>query len=203
MFRRILLIGMLLPGPILAGRAQEGIPCRSARLAELAAAVHPAVAALDRDSCYTAGCYQGFPIVVEQRRGAVTHLGLRLFEPEFKRLAGKELCDFAERYLLEQLSATETERLLSLADDGVRITGDPRPVVEAGTEAQFSIDHTTGEGYRLAWRREGAELLAIELPAQWELISGENKIELEQNFKRRLADFRDPTPLPTAEESRL
>lgn len=203
MFRRIVLLGMLLPGPIFTGRAQEGYLCRSARLAELADAVHPAVVFTECDTCYTAGSCRELPVTAEMRNGVITHLGIRLFDSAFKKAAGKELCDFAERYLLEQLVATEEERAILSAEDGVQIEGDLRQTVAAGGEARFAIDQTLGESYWLTWRLHDEELFSIRFPACWELVSGENKIELENGFKRKLIDFRDPTPLPAVDEARL
>lgn len=191
-------IGCLLLGSTFTGRAQDGIPYGSSRLSEIAEVVRPAIADLDRDTCYTAGPYKGCPIAVEQRRGQVTHLGIRLFDPEFKRLAGRELCDFAERYLLERIAfADDPERSWMYDSDSVTVSGSLRRVLDADRETvRFSLSDTENRGYALNWSRNDSTLLAITLPAQWQLICGKNQIELEQEFERMLADFDAGIPDP-------
>lgn len=199
-------IGCLLLGSTFTGRAQEGIPCGSSRLSEIAAVVRPEIRHLDCDTCYTAGPYKGYPIAVEQRRGQVTHLGIRLFDPEFKRLAGRELCDFAERYLLERIAfADDRERSWMYDIDSVTVRGSLRRVLDADRETvRFSLSDTENRGYALNWIRNDSTLLAITLPAQWQLICGKNQIELERDFERDLTAFDIGTPdLPNIPRERM
>lgn len=199
-------IGCLLLGSILTGRAQDGIPYGSERLAEIGGVVRPDIADLDRDTCYTAGPYKGYPIAVEQRRGAVTHLGIRLFDPEFKRLAGRELCDFAERHLLERIAfADDPERSLLLDADSVAVQGSCRRVLDADPESvRFTISDTERRGYEMKWISDETVLLSLAFPAQWQLICGKNQIELEREFERELAAFDEEIPaLPNIPRERM
>lgn len=204
--RPIAIIGWLLLGSILTGRAQVGIPYGSSKLSDIAAVVRPAVTALDRDTCYASVPYKGYPIAIEQHRGQVTHLGIRLFEPEFKRLAGRELCDFAERYLLERIAfADDPERCWMFDTDSVTVQGSCRAVLDNDRETlRFSIADTERRGYTLIWSRADTTLLSITLPAQWQLISGKNQIELEQDFERNLITFDAEIPaLPNTPRDRM
>lgn len=206
MSRKAAIIGCLLLGSILSGRAQEGIPYDSAKLSELAQAVRPKITALGCDTCYTGEAYKGYPIAVEQRRGRVTHLGIRLFDPEFKRLAGRELCDFAERYLLERIAfGNDPEHSWIYDIDSVTVHGNCRNLLHADRESvRFSIADTENRGYRLAWTQNDTTLLTITLPAQWQLICGKNLIELEQEFERELKEFDSEIPaLPNISVERM
>ena len=163
----------------------NGLFC-SKRLAEIAQAVHPTLDATS-DGIQNAGFYKEYPLTATCSNGTITHLGIRLFDPQFKSSLDPALCDFAERYLLEQLtSENEQERLRLMYSEGVNIDGLLSNIPLSDPEISFSIRYSDRGRYLLEWRKNGRSNFSISLPAQWELISGKNKIELEEGFQAEI-----------------
>lgn len=195
--RRILYIGIALLGLGLTAQAQSSAWYRTQLLRELSEANQLTLNQPKRDTTLRVGRCKGFPVVAEWQAGIVSHLGIELFDPELKKLAGKELCDFAERYLLEELSTESPEELeRKRFDNGVRQSGSMELVI-GQKELLFSINSPQTGMYELCWdSSEGKRLYTITLPANWELISGENKIEQENNLRGVLANYPIDESLP-------
>lgn len=182
--RILRLLAVLLPlcaAPVL--RAQP-VRYASECLERLAGAVALPPFATSADTCRVAGSFRQYPLVAVQRGGVVTHIGIRIFSDEYKAAAGELLCNFVERYLLELLvEPDEASRNRRMMDDGVAIVGDLERIPVMG-HANFCCDITSlnGRQWRLSWHDALTPVLSLSAPAQFELIMGKNKIELEQGI---------------------
>lgn len=195
--RRILYIGIALLGLSLTAEAQSSAWYRTQLLRQLGEGNQLILNQPKRDTALIVGRCKGYPVVAEWQSGIVSHLGVKLFEPELKQLAGKELCDFVERYLLEELSTESPEELeRKRFDNGVSQSGSLEAVI-GKKELLFSINSPQTGQYELCWDTpEGGRLFTIMLPANWELISGQNKIEQENNLRNDLAKHPIDVKLP-------
>lgn len=144
------------------------------------------------------GTYRGYPLVAGFSGGEVVHLGVNLFGAEYKAASNTLLCDFAERYLLELLAEEDEQtRMRRMYDDGVALTGDLRRIPQLEREPlRFGITFVAGRIYRLEWHDGQTLVFSLSVPAQYELIRGLNKIELEGSFSRDVLRFRMPEDVP-------
>lgn len=127
---------------------------------------------------------KGRQITVCTKDHQVSHIGLKLFDEEMRRLDKSPVLDFLERYFL-QLSypPVAMTKMRMVSDDQFRfLKGSLATVSEIRHTDSFSysLEHNT---YTARWNRAGKNLLEVSFPAEYELISGENKREAEDNIK--------------------
>lgn len=175
----------------------------SARLRELAETFGLRIPDAAADTCLRVGTVREFPVVAEISGGRVVHVGVDLFGSEYKAASDALLCDFVERYLLELLAEEDEQaRQRRLYDDGVGMVGDPMRIPsDWQTSLRFDVSCLSGRGYRMDWREGGEILFSISFPAQYELIRGTNKIELEDRFRPDVLAFGDTAPAAASERA--
>lgn len=113
----------------------------------------------------------------------VDHIGLRLFPDELRTQGKSPIFDFLERYFL-QLKYPPVVKTASnmIRDDEFRfITGSISTIdmVHMSDDFAFANDNRR---YTATWSRNGKTILSVSFPVEYELISGENKIEAEDNL---------------------
>lgn len=203
--QRILYIGIALLGLVFTTEAQSGAWYRTQLLQQLGEANRLTLTPPPANISVVVGSCKGYPVTAEWESGIVSHLGIKLFEPEMKQAINKPLCDFAERYLLEELSCESPEEWeRKRISDRVTPSGSPYSVI-GQHELHFSINSPESGKYELCWENtNGQTLYTLTLPANWELISGEHKIEMENNLRQRLMKHPIDGKLPrTPKASRL
>lgn len=195
--QRILYIGIALLSLTFPGWAQSGAWYRTQLLQQLGEANQLSLTSPKTDTAEIVGSCKGYPIVAEWQSGIVCHLGIQLFDYQVKEATEKRLCNFAERYLLEELvceSKEEMER--KRFDEGVTIRGSLDSLIR-GNELLFSINNPIVGKYELRWENDqGHEIYAITFPANWGLISGEHKIEQENGIKNDLMKYPINSKIP-------
>lgn len=195
--QRLLYIGIALLSLTFTGRAQSSAWYRTQLLQQLGEANHLTFTPSSPEGRAVIGSCKGYPVVAEWQSGIICHLGIELFEPELKTMAGKPLCDFAERYLLEELSCedpTELER--KRIDDGVMQSGSAQSVI-GSKELLFSVNQLESGHYELRWESQsGTPLYTLTIPANWGLITGKSKIELENDLKQEIQQHPIEEKLP-------
>ena len=167
---------------IVAVAAYAQVAYRTADLKRLAA-----VLTLDEDS-FTDDGYHYLTadrrrVVVGVKGGVVCHIGLQLFKDEVRSIDNPPVFEFLERYFLQLTYPPQAKTKASMVqDDQFRfLTGSLQTVKSLLPTDDFScaLDHNS---YRARWSRNGKDLLEVSFPAEYELISGENKMEAEDNI---------------------
>lgn len=127
-------------------------------------------------------------IIVTVKDHTVTHIGLRLFAEGTRHLDDTPVFDFLERYFL-QLKYPPTVKTAQkmISDDQFHFTtGSLKTVDDLQPTDGFGFNYDKRQ-YTATWDRDGQPLLSVTFPVEYELISGENKIEAENNL---LADIK-------------
>jgi hypothetical protein len=137
----------------------------------------------------------GKPVVVRVTNGTVSHIGIRLFGEQIRALDKSPILDFLERYFLQlwyppkSMSASAMVR-----DDQFRfLQGSLATVSTLQPTDGFSYTFDQNN-YVAVWTRHGSDILKVSFPVEYELISGENKIEAENNIMddiRKIATVRE------------
>ena len=125
---------------------------------------------------------------VHTKDKTIDHIGLCLFSDELRSVGKSPVFDFLERYFLQMKFPPQSKSLLNMIrDDQFRfLTGKPETIDVILTSDNFSFEYDHHR-YHAAWSRNGKTLLSVSFPVEYELISGENKIEAEDNLQ---ADIR-------------
>lgn len=133
--------------------------------------------------------YRGRPLVIRVNEWEeVEHIGLRLFGSNLRRQYPSPVYDFLERHLLERMAVPAN------SESGIRIfwdkvsfnVGSPETALQLDTTATFTDNYLDLKFYRVAWMVNEDVVLEVAFDMDWQLISGCNEIELEQNFIRSL-----------------
>ena len=133
----------------------------------------------------------GYILTVHQDKQVVDHIGLQLFSDQIRTSAKSPVFDFLERYFL-QLKYPPTVKTSAnmIRDDKFRfIQGSMATIDGLRLTDDFSFNNDNHR-YTATWQREGRIVLSVSFPVEYELISGENKIEAEENL---LADIQKTT----------
>lgn len=193
-------VALLLPVAPTLLMAQQAT-FRSALLARLAK--HIAYTPLDT---LTAGCYPAATVLGKQvvatydDRHTVTNLGFALFNPEIKQAYSSHVYDFIERYFLE-LCCWEDKATLKqkMKDDKVMFThGNMADIGKIDFSSPFSISRTDDKFYEVTWTRDGATLLSMAFPIQYELFLGMPVAEIEKTLYDRITTAAPYEELPAA-----
>lgn len=131
------------------------------------------------------------PIVVRVSDGIVNHIGIRLFSDEMRSLEKSPILDFLERYFLQLSYPPKSVTAANMVrDDQFRfLQGSLASVSCLQPTDGFSYSFDQNQ-YVAVWTRNGSALLEVSFPVEYELISGENKIEAENNI---IADIQKAT----------
>ena len=123
------------------------------------------------------------PIVVRVSNGMVSHIGIRLFSDEMRSLEKSPILDFLERYFLQLSYPPKSVSAANMVrDDQFRfLQGSLASVSDLEPSDGFSYSFDQNQ-YVAVWTRNGSALLEVSFPVEYELISGENKIEAENNI---------------------
>jgi len=127
-------------------------------------------------------------VVVSVNNNIINHIGLQLFSEEMRQTDHTPVLHFLERYFLQlKYPSSVTSANNMIRDDQFRfLTGSLQTVDELLPTDVFSFSYDK-RLYTVNWKRDGQTLLEVCFPVEYELISGENKIEAENNL---MADIR-------------
>ena len=141
------------------------------------------------------------PLIAEYNESKqLCHLGMVLFTPEVKKLAGKPVCDFLERLFLELfLQKTEVE-MKKLLDEYKIILNFPLRNTAFRNSLEYALTHTLKEAseyiitkdsltWTCFWKNEN-ERFSLNFPANYDLILGLDKKEAEEQIIKQLEKFK-------------
>ena len=145
------------------------------------------ILALDADALpegYSHPTADGLSLTVHLTGQTVDHIGLCLFSEEMRQTGKSPVFDFLERYFLQlkfppQVKSTES----MMRDDQFRFLKGSLEMacqILPGDDFSYSYDNRL---YQASWQRSGHAFLVVSFPVEYELISGENKQEAENNLK--------------------
>lgn len=141
---------------------------------------------LNADTCVTIS-YKGYPVVIERKDEEISHIGIAIFSDSLKSNTYGQIYKFIEQYLLELLTyKTKGEQAQRMFDDGVIIMGDLKhiPLLSSHEWMSLSEIYEQSRGYKIEWS-DSKSTFSISFPPRYELISGLNKMELENQFASR------------------
>ena len=140
---------------------------------------------------YSHPVVNGLTLTVHQEQQTIDHIGLRLFSPEMRSIGQSPIFDFLERYfLLLKYPPTVKSASKMLRDDQFRfLKGSIATIDDIRPTDDFAFNNDNHR-YTATWNRDGKVLLSVSFPVEYELISGENKIEAEDNL---LSDIQKTT----------
>jgi len=170
-----IIIGMV----VLTASAQTQF--RTSELERLVTTLNVAVAALPEG--YSHPVANGLLLTTHIKENTLDHIGLQLFSDELRVAGHSPVFDFLERYFL-QLKYPPVVKTASnmIRDDQFRfLIGNMATVDQLLTTDDFAFSNDNSR-YTATWSRQGRTLLSVSFPVEYELISGENKIEAEDNL---------------------
>ena len=140
----------------------------------------------------------GVRLTVHQTDNTIDHIGLYLFSDEIRFMGKSPIFDFLERYFLQLKYPPQIKSMQNMIrDDEFKfLTGNLETVDDLLPTDAFSYNYDNYL-YQANWNRADKTLLSVSFPVEYELISGENKIEAEDNL---LADIRSTIVAIPAEE---
>lgn len=166
-------------------QAKTAVSYRNAELKRLSAQLSLPIDSLREGYSHVKA--KGYNVTVRMEQGEIENIGLSLFADEMRGAGNGLLLDFIERYAL-QLRMPQPDKTASLMmrDDGV--------VFSHGSAATFSTLKTTDAfnytkqlgRYSCSWQRGGQTVLELSFPAEYQLLCGENKIDVDQRLERDL-----------------
>ena len=121
----------------------------------------------------------------------VEHIGFRLFSEQVRAEQNTFITDFLERYFLELAIAgrKEAESQMQI-DHFVFETGGFDDFLTLNGTEDVDITYLVFRGYRVAWLADDKEIISISFPMDYQMMTGCNAIELENNFLRDIARFK-------------
>ena len=160
--------------------ASAKITYRTAELHRLATVLSIEEAALSEGYNYQTRDHR--QIVIAVRDQTVQHIGLHLFNEEM-RADHAPVFDFLERYFLQlKYPPMSKSAQKMMRDDQFQFIIGSANIIDALSPTDnfgFSYDKNL---YVAKWTRSDQVLLSVSFPVEYELISGENKIEAENNL---------------------
>ena len=128
---------------------------------------------------------KGLHLTVRVEDQMVDHIGLQLFSDDIRLVGNSPIFDFLERYflLLKYPTSVKTANLMMRDDQFQFLNGSLNTIDDLRPTDGFSYNYDKHR-YTATWERDGQTLLSVSFPVEYELISGENKIEAEENLQR-------------------
>ncbi len=142
--------------------------------------------------------YKSYEYVVEaDDKGEVTHIGVPLFPSVRKEGTLTMLFNFTERYMLELLLLNnQQERRDKMKEDQTLFgTGSLSALFPLKDSLQISVSTDKQNRHRIEWKQEEPTLFSFSFPAQYELILGMDKPELEERLPEELKSTLIPTDI--------
>lgn len=166
----------------LSAFAQSPMSYRTPELRRLANAVSLQVH--NEESGYHHEIINGVSYVYHINKGVIDHVGLSLFHDEIKSVAKTPVLDFLERYFLTlQHPGDKTVEYLLRSDRFRFLIGNMQTIKTLNDSDAFSYNYAM-RLYHASWKRNGRDIFSVAFPKDYQLISGENKIEAEKLLER-------------------
>lgn len=126
---------------------------------------------------------QGLSLTVHKASGIVDHIGRWLFADEVRQQGRMPVLNFLERYFLQLKYPPQVKSaIMMVRDDEFHfLIGSLSTTDQLLLSDDFAYTYDSNH-YQVTWSRSGRKLLEVYFPVEYELISGENKIDAENNL---------------------
>lgn len=126
---------------------------------------------------------RGQQVVIRVKDNVVEHVGFRLFPDDIRNIDKSPVFDFLERYFLQLTYPPVVKTSLMMQrDDHFRFEkGSLATLSQLQPNDGFSYNYDRYR-YVASWSRQGRPFLTVSFPVEYELMSGENKIEAEDHL---------------------
>ena len=154
---------------------------RTSELARLAQTL-----AIDTDMLpdgYSHPTANGIRLTVHKAGQTTDHIGIYLFSEKTRQAGKTPIFAFLERYFLQLKYPPQQKSMSNMTRDDqfTFLTGSLETVDDLLITDDFGYSYDNHR-YQATWQRNGNILLSVSFPVEYELISGENKIEAEDNI---------------------
>jgi len=142
---------------------------------------------------------KGLSITVHVNTDSVVdHVGRSLFNNNMKSSADILALNFLERYFLQlSFPKQETTAAYMLRDNNVTFKkGNTATIAKIQPTDAFSLQNADRK-YSASWSRDGTVLLSITFPAEYQLLSGEDKAEADQLLEADIKTLAKGAVLPS------
>lgn len=135
--------------------------------------------------------YKSHPLTVRVNGwGEVEHIGLKLFNTNIKETKLSKVYDFLERHLLEMNLYKGTDQDIRLKLEHVEFkTGKPETAFLLDGTETFRVTYEIYREYHVEWLKGEKSLLSIRFDMDYQLLSGCDITELEQNYLKEIQRF--------------
>lgn len=135
--------------------------------------------------------YKSHPFTIRVNGwGEVEHIGLKLFNTNMKETKLSKVYDFLERHLLEMDLYKGTDQDIRLNLEHVEFeTGKPETAFLLDGTETFRISYETYQKYHVEWLKGEKSLLSIRFNMDYQLLTGCDIVELEQNYLKEIRRF--------------
>lgn len=140
---------------------------------------------------YHSYTFQSHPVAVRVNQWKeVEHIGFWLFTNDNIRWQNPSpVYDFLERYFLELRLPSGSNPAARLFVDKVYINGDIDAIFSFDGTETFQENYIHSKLYEISWTRMGKELLSVSFDMDYQLLSGCNMLELEDNLLRDIQRY--------------
>ena len=132
--------------------------------------------------------YKTRPLSVRVNRwNKIEHIGLKLFNSSVKDGKPLSVYDFIERYLLELDLNKGTEQAIRLGFNQISfLVGDSNTVFDFDGTEEFDCSFEMFRTCHAEWKRKGQTVLSMSFDLDYQMLSGCDIVELEQNYLNKL-----------------
>ena len=160
---------------------------RTSELARLAQTL-----AIDTDALpdgYSHPTVNSIRLTVHKTGQTTDHIGIYLFSEETRQTGKTPIFDFLERYFLQLKYPPQHKSMSNMTRDDLFtfLAGSLETVDDLLVTDDFGYSYDDHR-YQATWQRNGNTLLSVAFPVEYELISGENKIEAEDNLQADISN---------------
>jgi len=140
---------------------------------------------------YHSYTFESHPLTVRVNQWReVDHIGFRLFtDDNLRQRSFSPVYDFIERYFLELRLPSDLDSAFRLFMDKVYIDGDIGNIFSFDGLETFHESYVHSKSYRISWNRMGKELITVAFEMDYQLLSGCNILELENNLVRNIQRY--------------
>ena len=126
--------------------------------------------------------FKGYSIKVKQQKDSVVHLGLNLFNPDWKQAIDADLLDYIERDLLLQVTS-EKARDDSMIEFRVGNLGDMKQIDPTTPCNITTLDSSI---LSVEWTLDNGRHILISTPISYDILRGGSRAEIEEAFISQL-----------------